>query len=88
MEITKKCTSCGQELPTSDFRKHPESKDKRKYECRACDDKRQAEYYLTYKETKKEHAKIWKAANKEKVREINKRYYQNKKNRGNDAEAL
>lgn len=90
-EEMKKCSLCEVVQPTDDFWKNKNAKDGLQPRCKACQSKKNKEYYWSHKEESQKRSKIyheknrerliavakkWQKDNPERSREYQKRYYQ------------
>ena len=73
----KHCIKCGEEKPLECFGKHSQTKDGLRTYCKKCVNEQSKSRYEITKDVRKISIAKWKAANPEKVKEINKRSYQN-----------
>ncbi len=83
--VTKKCSGCKSELPTTDFFAHAKSKTGLQSECKACGRKRSREWYAKHKEKARqygidnrkkfsEQSRLRRAANRDKWRAYGREY--------------
>ena len=83
-QVTSKiCTKCGEDIPFSEYYKHPSGKFGLRPKCKKClkeynqaNKESSKEYYQANKETIKESIKKYYQANKESIKESSKEYYQ------------
>lgn len=74
MEVTKKCTKCGEEKPLAQFSKQNGTKDGLKYSCKICNSKIAKDRYSVHKEDHIEKVRKWQAEHPEQVREYKRAY--------------
>lgn len=93
---TKRCSTCKETKPASEFYKNRSTKDGLAYECKMCvydysrryceaNKEKVAEYKRRYRKANKEKvaesSRKWREANKKKIAEKNRRYRENNKER-------
>ena len=66
----KNCTKCGEEKPLDSFYNLAASVDGKSPHCIECDKIRKSNYYQTHKEYKARKRDEWRAANRERVNEL------------------
>jgi 5-methylcytosine-specific restriction endonuclease McrA len=73
---SKVCNGCGIKKPLSEYYKAAKGKDGHRGKCKVCDNTRTKAYYQTPQATEKRRisAALWKANNKDKIREYNKKH--------------
>jgi 5-methylcytosine-specific restriction endonuclease McrA len=78
----KQCTKCGEWKDRGEFGKDKHASDGLTYQCKMCRRGNYKRYRETYPGAKEKHrviAALWRIVNREKVREINKKSYENNK---------
>ena len=77
---TKRCSTCKETKPVSEYYKHKESKDGLRASCKPCIRERVRRYQESNREKVKERNRRYQEANRDKKAEYNRRYYEaNKK---------
>lgn len=79
MVVTKKCTRCGIEKPTTEFYKNKKKKDGYQTWCKSCSAEKSHEWYLLNKERHKKIADEWRTKNYAKAISKQREYYEKNK---------
>lgn len=74
IQQTKVCTKCGAAKPLSEYGKLATSRTGLSPRCKACERRRGMEWHHSNKDRANANARAWKAKNRERVSEYNKRY--------------